>query len=336
MKFDPSVDYFYKYPADVFTIEYDFTLDISSGDALATAHASIWTSDNVNKTASMISNKTVVSPDIYFNISSGSTGETYSIKVVGTTDNSKIFTHYINCEVYGTTTLNSKLGDKDANSYNTLQEANTYIRNKYGRPNNWDTLQADEKKRLLVEAAQTINKFNYVGEKYYTSQPLEFPRDDHTVITGNCQATLTNSSFKHTSLKSSTYGEMPQDYWKNGACHLTDDNESALIASSNVTSGIVHMTDNFTASITTSTKFIVFKPLADEIKHAQCEQALYLIEKEGSDTLREYQNAGAKEVRIGDVLVKYKEGSERKIPISPVAKKLLSRWFRKKYRLARA
>ena len=335
MKFDPSVSYFYKYPSDTFTIEYEFTNDIATGDALATAHASLWTSDGTDKTASMISGKTVTSPDVYFDISSGSAGETYSVKVVGTTDNSKIFTHYINCEVYGSLTVNSKLGDRAANSYVTLTEANDYIRNKYGRPNNWDTLQAEEKKRLLMEAANSLNIFNYSGERYYTSQPLSFPRNDHSVVTGNCQATLTTSSFKHTSLKSSTYGAMPQDYWKNGACHLTGDNESALVASSNVTSGIVHMTDTFTASITSSTKFIMFKPLDNEVKYAQCEQALYLVEKEGSDTLRDYQNAGVQYVKIGDTAVSFKEGTERKIPISPIARKLLSRWFRKKFRLGR-
>lgn len=337
MKFDPSIDWFYKYPSDTFGIEYDFTNDLSTGETLSSATASCYEADGTDKTASMVSATTVTSPDLTFDVGSGTAGKIYTIKVVGTTSDSNVFTHYISCEVQGAVTLNTKLGDFNANSYVTVEEANEYILNKYGHVNAWDTLSTDSKKRILIEATREIDRYNFIDDKYYDSQPLSFPRDTHDVKTGACATPLTTSSFKNTGLKSTTYNTYPQNYWKYGTCHLKDDNEAAVIASSNVDTGLVHMTTNFTASLTTNTNFVIFAPLNRDIKHAQIEQALYVLDNSRSDTIQMYQSAGARSVKIGDVTVEFKDSSNpSKLSVSSISRKLLGPWIAKRRRVLRA
>lgn len=337
MKFDPSIDWFYKYPSDTFGIEYDFTNDLSSDETLASAIASCFEADSTDKTASMISSKAISSPDLTFDVGSGIAGKVYTIKVVGTTSDSNVFTHYISCEVQGAVTLNTKLGDFSANSYVTVEEANEYILNKYGHVNAWDTLSSDSKKRILIEATRSIDNYRFIGDKYYDSQPLAFPRDSHDTKTGACATPMTTTSFKNTGLKSTTYNVYPQNYWKYGTCHLTADNEAAVVASSNVTTGIVHMSTAFTASLDTSTNFLMFAPLDRDIKHAQIEQALYVLDNSRSDTLQTYQSAGAKSVKIGDVRVEFKDSTNpSRMSVSSVSRKLLGPWIVKVRRVLRA
>lgn len=338
MKFDPNVSWFYKYPNSQFGIEFDFTNDLSTGDSLSTCTASIYTDDPVpeDKTGSMISNKAISSPNVTFDISGGVVN-TYNIKLVGVTAGNKKFTHYITCDVFGDITLNSKLGDSNANSYVTLQEANKYIRNKYGHTSLWDTLDKEAKKRVLIEAGKDMEIFNYSGEKYYDTQALEFPRDDHDVVTGNCATPITINSFRNISLKSDTYMTYPSNYWVTGAIHITEAtplNDIRLIELSNVTTGSLTITEDFSGTPTTNTEFIVFTPIDQNIKNAQCEQVLYILDN-SSDTLQNYK-AVAKTVKIGDVRVDFKDFGVSKISISAQAKKLLSRWVRKNLRYARA
>ena len=238
--------------------------------------------------------------------------------------------------------INAKLGDFTADSYVSVVEANTYFS---GRTNtdNWDNIATSAKEVALKTAARDIDAFNFVGDKYYDAQTMQFPRDSHEVVTGNCAtaqgestATLIDSiTFYNANLKSDTYGEIPDNYWQYGSCHLTDDHLVETIASSNRT-GIVHMENAFTASLTTSTKFTVFAPLYSEIKDAQCEQTLFLLDNPSLDTIQSYKSVGSTRVKIGDVDVTLSSANTSKITISPVAKKLLSRFIERSMSSARA
>jgi len=336
MKFDSTVSYFYKYAGEDFQVEYDFDNDLASGDSVSSCTASIYDIDDTNKTASFIESVTQSGTKAYFDIKSGQTaGDTYSIKLAAVSANGHTIIHRINCEVVEGVTINAKLADPDQNSYGILEEANDYIRNKYGHENTWDTLSPQGKNRILIEAANDMEIFNYNGDKYYDMQALSFPRDDHEVVTGNCTATITAKSFKHANLKPSSYGDVGKNYWKYGSCHLDDYDETGFIASSNV-AGHVQMTANFTASIGSGTSFVVFAPVDRNIRYAQYEQALFITENQNIDSVNTYKNLGAEEVRIGDVRVVFREGATSKIPVSSSAKKLLSRYIRKVYRLGRA
>jgi len=338
MKMSHEVDWVYKYPADKFNIEYDFTNDLDV-DTLASVTASVYNSSE-SLVSGMISAAIVSTPDAIITLGGGTAGETYNIKVVGTSSTYKKYTHYIKCEVFGNTTINTKLGDSGANSYVTLKEANDYIRSKYGHDSRWDTLTIEGKKHVLLESAKEINYFNFIGEKYYETQALEFPRDDHDVITGNCGTPITRISFKNTSLKSSTYNKYPTDFWKSGTCHITTGTplyDVRNINTSNALTGLITLTASLSGTPTTNTKFKIFEPLDSNIKNAQCEQALYILDNQHAETLQSYRDIGAKSVTIGEVSVDFvTSGSSERVAISPLAKKLLSRWIRKNLKIARA
>lgn len=337
MSFENS--WVYKMPPDKFDVEFDFSKVLDTGDTLASCTASIFNKDEVDKTASMITDTSVVSPDVYFTLYGGTANETYNIKLVGRTANAMRYTYYINCEVYGNTALNTKLGSSGANSYVTLTEANTYIKNKYGHDSKWDTFSPEGRRRILVEAAKEIDSFSFIGQKYYDSQALEFPRNDHDVITGNCGTPITINSFRNTSLYSSTYGKYPTNYWQYGTCHITSGtpvNDISNISKSNVLNGSITLETNLTATPTTNTQFKIFSPLYQEVKDAQILQALYIVENSNAEALQMYRDLGARSVTIGNVSVDFNEGGSEKVALSSLSRKLLSRFIRKNIKIARA
>lgn len=341
MKFDHTSSYFYKYSNESFDIRYDFTDSLASGETLSSCTVVITDSLGVDTTSAMIDNESTSSPYHDFTIQAGTAGETYQIVLTGTSDGGLLYSGTINCEVYGTITLNANLGDPSANSYVTLQEANNYIRNVRGHSSTWDLLSVEGKKRLLIEAARDVDRLNFIGEKYYDFQALEFPRDDHEKVQGTCASPITIISFANTNLSRTTYGKTRSndDSWKYGSVHITNGtplNDIRMINTSVVSTDVITMVTNFTATPNTSTSFIAFEPLDKEIKDAQCEQALFIIDNTSSDELTAY-GLIANEVEIGDVRVKFNDGmSDKKTGHSPSAKHLLSKWINRILRVYRS
>jgi len=326
-----NIDYVYKYVNESFGLSFSFTNDLDTGETLSSCTASIYDIDGTEQSSSMIANVTTTSPSVGFTIYGGSSGEAYEIKLAGVSSVGSIFIHYITVDVFDTVTINSKLGDPEANSYITLQQANYYIRNKYGYSSTWDNLDFEGRKRLLINAARDIDRFRFYGNEYYDSQVMKFPRDDHEVITGNCATPFSTTTFSNANLYSTTYSTYPQDYWKYGSVHITAAtplNETSLIASSNVTTGLIHF-DALSEAPTTNTQFIIFKPIYQEIQSAQCEQALYLAENTRMEALSEYKSLGVETVKIGDAVVTFGEGGLASLSIAPVAKKILSKFIDK-------
>ena len=341
IKFNHESSYVYKFDTDTFGIEYDFSNDIATGDTLASAVVTITDSNGNSTTTAMISGTSVVTPDVFFTISAGTVGMLYSIKIIGTSVNSKIYSGFLTCEVFGGISLNTSLGSSEADSYITLQEANNYIMNKYGHSNTWDTLTIEGKKRLIQQAAIDIDTLNFVGSKYYDSQSMQFPRDDHSVITGNCATPFSVNSFLNSNLYSTTYNKYPENYWKYGSCHITSGTpvyDIRIIATSIATNGQVIVNTDFSATPTANTKFITFVPLDSAIKNAQCEQLLYLLQTSSMDTLKSYKTLGAEVVKIGDVEVDFKRSTNTRDAhvVSSSARRFLSRYINRTYRVLRA
>ena len=342
MKFDPTVDWCYKYPQELFQIEFSFSSDLATSETLSSCTASIYDSENeTDYTSAMISSVSTSSPKCFFTVGSGSSGKTYQVKLAGVTSDSHTLIHYVALDVFDSVTINTKIGDANANSYVTIKEANDIIRNKYGHKSIWDTLSLEGKKRVMIEATDNFELYNYIGEKYYDSQRLQFPRDDNETVDGDCATPFSINSFAHADLYDSTYNEIPANYWKYGTCHITLGSplrNVRNIASSNVADGVVTMDEDFTATPNANTDFIIFAPFDKEIKDAQCAEILNILRNTDSDTLADYQNAGAKEVEIGDVKVKFGQSgtATQKVGISPEAKRLLSRWIKRHVKVLRA
>lgn len=235
-------------------------------------------------------------------------------------------------------TLNVKLGDAGHNSYNSLAQAEEYFSSRT-ETSKWDVLATPEKESVLKQAARDFENFNYIEEKYYETQGLSFPLESHEVVTGNCGTPITNTSFRHSNLYSTTYNEMPEDYWKYGTVHITSGTpvrETRAISESCVTNGSITVSSIFSATPTSNTNFLIFAPLDKEIYEAQCEQILYILDNSGISAYSVFTNIGAESVDIGDVSVSFGEGASSKtLPFSPKAKRLLSRWLRKSFKLGR-
>jgi len=344
-KFSHENSYFYMFLNEDFAVEFDFSTNMASGDSLSTATVSILDEDGVNQASTMITSISVSSPDVTFTVQNPTAVGIYEITIVGTTVNSKNHIGKIICDVYNSITLNEKLADPSANSYVSLKEANDYMKNIRGHPSKWDTLSIEGRKRVLIQACDDIDKLNFIGEKYYDAQRLEFPRDDHDVITGDVATPITRVSFKNTGFTSDTYGtyKFNTDYWKYGTIHITAAtplHDVRQISSNNITTDVVTVTASFSDTPTTNSDFIAFEPLDKSIKLAQCYQAISILENEGGGTLSNYKAAGASEVEIGDVRVKFEsgvggvDGMTRRL--SPKAKQLLSQWIERQRKVLRA
>lgn len=336
-KFNHLNSYFYMYENEKFDVEYDFTNILATGETLSSCTVVMTDEDGTDVTSTMVANNSTSTPYHYFQIHSTNADATYQIVLTGTSSSANKYIARITVESFGSTTLNAKLGDPNANSYVTISEANDYIRNARGHNNSWDTLSIEGKKRLLMESTRDIDKFNFVGNKYYEFQSLEFPRNDHDVLTGDVATPVTNTSFKNTSFTSDTYGDKRNntDYWKYGSVHITVGTplyDVRRISASNISTDVITVSEAFTATPNTSTDFIAFEPLSKQIKDAQCEQALYILENSGSDSLQTYSSAGAERVKIGDVEVEFTEGASGggyKPNVSSAAKNLLSTFVAK-------
>jgi hypothetical protein len=337
MKYTHDADYFYKMNTDKFKVIKVFTDDLSGTETLSSCTATVVDSSGSDVTTSVVATKEINATNVGITVKGGTVGETYQMTLAGVTTASNIYTHYITFEVFGTLTLNSKLGDSNANSYVGLKQANDYIRNKYGHDSKWDSLSVEGKKRVLIEATKNIDRFNYMESKYYDAQALEFPRDNHDVITGNCATPITTTSFRNTSLKSSTYNVYPTDYFKYGSVHIisgTPLNDVRLINNSHVTTGSITVSEAFTATPTTNTGFTIFLPLDKNVQDACCEQALFLIESGSIGDISSYKDV-AKSVTIGDVSVTLKDGGVSEVPISPITRKLLSPFIKRRLKIGR-
>lgn len=345
-KFDHENSYFYMLNDEEFVVEFDFTNNIASGDSLASIQSlTIKNTDGTDYSSTMITGSSVSSPDIIFTVvgSAAPTAGVYEISILAKTTNSKYHRGNITCEIFEGVTLNEQLADPSANSYVSLAEANEYIRNARGHATKWDTLSVEGRKRLLIQACRDIDTFNFIGKKYYDFQALEFPRNDHSVITGDVGTPITVNSFKNTGFTSDTYGSYKSNtnYWKYGTVHITAATplgEIKQISANNITTDVITLASNFSATPTTNSDFIAFEPLDPKIKNAQCEHALHIIENEGGGTLQNYISIGARRVQIGDTEVDFGADSGKSMTrgVSSRSKQLLSEWIQRYRKLARA
>ena len=341
MKYEYTSDWVYKHPNEKFQVEFSFANDLATSETLSSMTATITNiADDTDVSSSMLSSITTSTPKGYLTISKGESDETYQIKVAGVSNDSHTFVHYVICEVFGTTTLTTKLGTADSNSYLSISEMNTYARNKRGHNNVFDTLSLEGRKRLLIQAANEMELHNYIDEQYYPdAQNLQFPRDTSEVVEGGCATPFSINSFTHSDLYSTTYNEIPANHWH--TCHIvlgTPLRDTRLISSSDVSDGTVTMKTDFTATPNANTDFVIFAKLDKEILDAQAEQVLFILDNINMETLSSYQTMGAKSVEIGDVKIDFNVsgGQTARVGISPEAKKLLSRWIKRSLRVLRA
>jgi hypothetical protein len=76
-------------------------------------------------------------------------------------------------------TINATPGAADANSYLTLQEAQSYAETELSA-SDWETATNDQRTRALITATRALDLLSYVGNRSTTTQALAWPRQGFT------------------------------------------------------------------------------------------------------------------------------------------------------------
>jgi len=327
------------------TIAFNFTNDLASGETVSSSSVSA-TDENGNTVTSTIINSTsVTSPYIYVTLTAGSADKSYEVKIVAITSAGHSITRFVITDTIGDVSFNTKLGDIDANSYVTIEEANKYIKSNFYHPDQWDNLTFEGRKRLLIQAAKDIDTMNFKNRPYYESQKMAFPRANHEIYEGTASInTATTGRLRGTNLYSSSYNELPDNYFKYGTVHIDRGNnfrQTRYISSSTASKtggyGEVVVSSPFDSNVVASDHYIIFKPVYQEIKDAQCEQAMFIIANEFYK-YADYTHAGIGYVRTGDLGVSFKDAdkSVQGNKICFKARRLLGRHLRKSIKYGRS
>jgi hypothetical protein len=226
-----------------------------------------------------------------------------------------------------------------------LKEANDYIRNNFYHPDQWDNLTFEGRKRVLVQAAKDIDAMNFKSSPYYDSQKMAFPRANHETYEGTASInTATTLVIRGTNLYSSAYNDIPDNYFKYGTVHIDKGNNfrqiryiSSSTASKTGGYGEITVSSPFGSNVVASDHYVIFKPLHQEIKDAQCEQAMHIIANEFYK-YADYVHAGIGYVRTGDLGISFKD-ADKTVPGNKIcfkARRLLGRYLRKTIRYGRS
>jgi len=340
-QFDHTDGYFHALEDEVTPVIYNFTNKLASGDTLASpCNVTALDEYGSDKSASIITATAISSPNCSFAVQNTNAGNTYEITIKSSSSSNYTYIGKVICESYGSVTLNANIADPNANSYITLKEANDYIKNVRGNSTIWDKLSIEGKKRLLIEAAREIDKLNFIDNKYYDNQAMQFPRNSHNVLSGDVSTPCTVNSFKNTSFSNSAYGSdrSNSNFWKYGTVHITTGTplyDIRTVNTSNITTDVITTLTDFSATPANGSDFVAFEPLNQKVKDAQCEQALNIINNANIEKLQSY-GVNAKSVSIGDVSVNFKDNSSSSSVVTPKAKSLLAQWVQRHRRVLRA
>ncbi len=324
-------------------IEFDFTNDLGTGDTVSSDTTTAKDDEGTDITSTFVLSTSISTTSVYVVMTSGVGGRTNEVKIVATTTNGRLITRFVTVDISGVFGLNMNLGDIEQNSYVSLREANEYIKSHFYHPDQWDNLTFEGRRRVLTQAAKDINILNYKDRPYYDAQKMAFPRSTHETYQGTASPLLTATSFRGNSLYSGTYNVMPDNYFKGGTVHITNGGHRGEIqyidsseASNTGAFGKIVTASSFTSSVVASDQYLVFKQVEQEIKDAQCEQAMYLIENRMSG-YSDYVHAGVGYVRTGDLGISFKDTSKAYPDVvSAKVFKLLGRFMRKGVAVGRA
>lgn len=208
-------------------------------------------------------------------------------------------------------TLNADPTSRAANSYVTLAMANSYFDDRI-TSDNWTAATDDNKKRALIEAAKRIDTYRFHGTKVYYRQIMQWPRYPYSrVVSGVADAGSTNTLLIDTDLANSDlYENLDWQYAGLRIINGTNQNEARLISSFNVSTGTLTVdtigSTVFSAALDTSSEYQLIEQIPKEVRDAQCELALWLIDQGESRNTQVDPNV--KGELIGDYSVEYREG----------------------------
>ena len=203
---------------------------------------------------------------------------------------------------------------KDADSYTTLAEANDYFTSFYYGPNSWANASNANKELALRQATRIIDRCRFFHEKYDGEhQRLEFPRSDEENWNGKAfSGSIT--TLIDTNLISTSNSELyPDDYWNGGCLYITSGTnkfEKRLISDFDRATGKITVSSAFTSAIDNTCEYTIVKKIPQEIKDAQCEIALWLLDGKNKSGRAQLQAEGIKSYSIGDLSETFDVGGQ--------------------------
>ncbi len=216
-----------------------------------------------------------------------------------------------------------------ADSYATVAEADAYFQNR-SNVENWSTLSNDQKEAALRLATRHIDSLRFFDRPFYTDpveyrdrQMLHFPEvKQEGVRTG---AVSSAAAAYVTAESLANQSQIPDDYYNGGALVIvsgTGKGQVSKISDFESATGKVTVDANFSTQPDATSTFRIFPRIAEKVKYAVFEQALYILS--GGGDRKRMQAEGVTSFSLGDLSESY-GGSAigagmSRIPVCPDAK----------------
>lgn len=223
--------------------------------------------------------------------------------------------------------LNTIPADKDADSYISIAEADTYFSDFYYGDTVWTAATTALKEQALKMATKIIDRFRFFHEKFDDEQRLAHPRSNIET------AASTASSGDTTHLTASIFANLiqyPDDYWNYGCIKIiygTNRFEKRQIKDFIRSTGQFETLTAFSSAIDSTSQFQAIKEIPRPIKHAQAEIALWIIKGDNKGSRAALQAEGVKSFSVGGLSETFEGGKD--IPIPQEAQNLLDPFISK-------
>lgn len=219
----------------------------------------------------------------------------------------------------------------EADSYLSVNEADSLMENRLGMFDEWNALDEDKKERLLKIATTQIDSLRFFHDLHYPvpadyrdKQALKFPRTNSRRATGKVDSVSTNYFIDSDRANRS---DEPENFWKYGAVIIyegTGKGKTYDVTAFEMSTGKVTIDGTFSPAIDTTSYYKLIQKIPQEVKLATLEQALYLLN--GGGERAKMQAEGVKSYSIGDLSESFGEGGYGgSLPISTEARGYLSK-----------
>jgi hypothetical protein len=207
-------------------------------------------------------------------------------------------------------TLNAIPSSPDANSYVNLSEADEYFNNFYYGANSWTGATQAVKENALKAAARLIDKLRFFGDKLSEYQKMKWPRiqenNSYKNIYGGSISSGDLNSFIATGFRHTT--EVPVDLYKYYGIKFTNSNNRNVwryVTAYNPITGEFTFDSDLDTALAQGETFELYTKVEVEIKSAQCEIALWLLDGQNKTARAKLQAEGVKSFRLGDLSETY-------------------------------
>jgi len=223
--------------------------------------------------------------------------------------------------------LDATPAGRSSDTYATLAEANEYFSSFYYGDTVWSGAADALKEQALRMATKIIDRLRFFEQKLCNEQKLSFPRSNVETASGTAESGSTTTLVSTGLQNKDNY---PDDYWNYGCVEIiagTNKYEKRQITDFVRSTGTVTCAA-FSVAIDSTSQFRLIKEVPRQIKHAQCEIALWIIKGNIQGSRAQLQAEGVKSFSIGELSETF-DGKTQDVPMPKEAENLLSGFISK-------